>query len=69
MKQPKPQTKAKKLKSMAKVKAETKVGGTVQKAGYRDYVQETARSLNVKGYVENQKDGTIQITCETQKET
>jgi acylphosphatase len=28
-----------------------------------------ARQLNIKGFVENQKDGTIQIILETQKET
>jgi len=50
---------------MAKIKAEIIVKGKVQKAGYRDHVQETARNLNVKGYVENLKDGSVKITCET----
>jgi len=53
---------------MAKVKAEITVKGTVQKAGYRDYVQEIARSLNVKGYVENQRDGSVRIVCEANED-
>lgn len=54
---------------MAKIKAEIIVKGKVQKAGYRDHVQETARNLNVKGYVENLKDGSVKITCETDDPT
>jgi len=54
---------------MAKIKAEIIVKGKVQKAGYRDHVQETARNLNVKGYVENLKDGSVEITCEADKPT
>jgi len=54
---------------MAKIKAEIIVKGIVQKTGYRDHVQETARNLNIKGYVENLKDGTVKITCETDKPT
>ena len=54
---------------MAKVKAEIKAQGTVQKVGYRDYVQETARNLNIKGYVENLRDGSVKIICETDEDT
>ena len=54
---------------MANVKAELIVKGKVQKAGYRDYVQETARSLNVKGYVENLRNGSVKIVCETEEDT
>jgi acylphosphatase len=54
---------------MEKIRAETIAKGTVQKVGYRDYVQEIARKLGVKGYVENMKDGTVKIVCETDKET
>jgi acylphosphatase/BMFP domain-containing protein YqiC len=53
---------------MARIKAEIIVKGAVQKAGYRDYVQEKARSLNIKGYVENQRDGSVRIMCEADKE-
>jgi len=53
---------------MAKVKAEIIVRGRVQKVGYRDYVQEIARTLNVKGYVENQRDGSVKIACEANED-
>jgi acylphosphatase len=54
---------------MVKVKAEIIVKGKVQKVGYRDLVQEIARSLNVKGYAENRRDGTAKIVCETDENT
>lgn len=54
---------------MANIKAEVIVKGAVQKAGYRDYVQEKARSLNVKGYVENLRDGSVRIVCEADEDT
>jgi len=54
---------------MANIKAEVIVKGAVQKAGYRDYVQEKARSLNVKGYVENLRDGSVRIVCEADENT
>ena len=53
---------------MAKIKAEIIAKGTVQKVGYRDHVQETARKLNVKGYVENLRDGFVRIVCEADKD-
>jgi acylphosphatase len=61
--------KTKRLRHMAKTKAEIIVKGAVQKAGYRDYVQEKARSLNVKGYVENLRDGSVRIVCEADEDT
>ena len=54
---------------LKKTKAEIIVRGAVQKTGYRDYVQEKARSLNVKGYVENLRDGSVRIVCEADEET
>jgi len=54
---------------MTKFKAEIIVKGAIQKAGYRDYVQEKARSLNVKGYVENLRDGSVRIVCEADEDT
>lgn len=54
---------------MAKIKAEIIAKGTVQKVGYRDHVQETARNLNVKGYVENLRDGFVRIVCEADEDT
>lgn len=54
---------------MTKIKAEITAKGTVQKVGYRDYVQETGRSLNIKGYVKNLRDGSVKIVCETDEDT
>ena len=45
------------------------VKGNVQKVGYRDYVEEVARRLGIVGFVENVKDGTVRIVCETDEET
>jgi len=38
--------------------------GKVQKVGYRDFVQDSARELEITGYVENLEDGTVKIVCE-----
>ena len=54
---------------MKKIKAEIIVKGTIQKTGYRDYVQEKARSLNIKGYVKNLRDGSVKIVCEADENT
>ena len=45
------------------------VKGIVHKVGYRDYVEEVARRLGIVGFVENVKDGTVRIVCETDEET
>ena len=42
--------------------------GKVQKVGYRDFVQDCARELDITGYVENLEDGTVKIVCEGKKE-
>jgi len=38
--------------------------GKVQKVGYRDFVQDSARELGINGYVENLEDGTVKVICE-----
>ena len=38
--------------------------GKVQKVGYRDFVQDSARELGIIGYVENLEDGNVKIVCE-----
>jgi acylphosphatase len=38
--------------------------GKVQKVGYRDFAQDSARELGITGYVENLEDGTVKIVCE-----
>jgi len=49
------------------IRAELLVRGAVQKVGYRDYVQEAARRLGVKGFVENLRDGSVRIVCEAEE--
>lgn len=48
--------------------AEIKIYGRVQKAGYRDFIDETAFNLNINGYVENLRDGTVHVVCEGHKD-
>lgn len=49
------------------IRAELLIRGAVQKVGYRDYVQEAARDLGVKGFVENLRDGSVRIVCEAEE--
>jgi acylphosphatase len=42
--------------------------GKVQKVGYRDFVQDSARELGITGYVENLEDGNVQVVCEGKEE-
>jgi len=50
------------------IRAKIIVEGDVQKVGYRDYVQKVARKLGVKGYVENLRDGNVQVVCEANED-
>ena len=50
------------------IRAKIIVEGDVQKVGYRDYVQKVARKLGVKGYVENLRDGNVQVVCEADED-
>lgn len=45
-------------------KAEIMIHGRVQKAGYKDFIDEVAFNLNVDGKVKNLDNGTVQIICE-----
>jgi len=45
-------------------RAEIIVYGRVQKAGFRDFIDEIAFNLDLNGYVKNLDDGTVQIVCE-----
>ena len=49
------------------IRARIVVEGEVQKVGYRDFVEKVARKLGVKGYVENLRDGNVQIICEAEE--
>jgi len=44
--------------------AEIIIYGRVQKAGFRDFIDEIAFDLNLNGYVKNLEDGTVQVVCE-----
>jgi len=48
---------------------EATANGEVQRVGYRYIVQDTARKLDVKGYVQNMPDGTVKIVAEAPTKT
>ena len=48
--------------------AEIIISGQVQKAGFRDFIDELAFDLNLKGYVKNLDDGTVKVTCEGEED-
>jgi len=43
------------------------VKGRVQKAGYRDFIDETTFNLNLTGTVRNLENGSVEIICEGSK--
>ncbi len=45
-------------------RAEIIIKGRVQKAGYRDYIDEVAFDAGINGWVKNLEDGTVKIVCE-----
>lgn len=49
------------------IRAEIIVKGRVQKAGYRDFIDEKAFRYNLKGSAENLEDKTVKIECEGPK--
>ena len=49
------------------IRAKIVAEGDVQKAGYRDIVEDIAVKLGVKGFVENLRDKTVCIVCEAEK--
>lgn len=40
------------------------VTGRVQGVGYRDYVQNCARQMNLMGYVNNRNDGSVEVLAQ-----
>jgi acylphosphatase len=44
------------------------IKGRVQKAGYRDFIDETAFNLDLTGRVQNLKDGSVEVVCEGSKD-
>ena len=51
-----------------KQRIEVLIKGEVQKVGYRDIVQKFARTLDIKGFVQNLRDGNVFIVSEGEKE-
>jgi acylphosphatase len=49
-------------------RANIRIKGNVQMAGFRTFVKNTADSLNVKGFAENQEDGSVKVVCEGEEE-
>ena len=47
-----------------KKRGEIILKGRVQKAGFRDYIDEIAFNLNLRGWVKNLDDGTVKVVCE-----
>lgn len=43
--------------------------GRVQKAGFRDYIDEVAYNLNINGWVKNLEDNTVKIVCEDKSDS
>ena len=50
------------------VRAHLIIRGRVQKAGYRDYIDEVAFDLDLKGYVKNLPDRSVEVICEGERE-
>ena len=44
------------------------VYGNVQGVFFRDFALESARKLNIKGWVRNLEDGSVEVTAEADKE-
>ena len=51
-----------------KKRAEIIISGRVQKAGFRNFIDELAFDMYLTGYVKNLSDGTVQVICEGEEE-
>jgi len=49
-------------------RASLRIRGDVQMAGFRTYIKTVADSLNVTGFAENDKDGSVKVVCEGEGE-
>jgi acylphosphatase len=45
-------------------RANIRIKGNVQMAGFRTFIKNIADSLNVTGFAENQEDGSVKVVCE-----
>jgi len=49
-------------------KADIRIRGEVQMAGFWTFIKNTADSLNPKGFAENVEDGSVRLVCEGEEE-
>ncbi len=49
-------------------RANIRIKGNVQMAGFRTFIKNIADSLNVTGFAENQEDGSVRVVCEGKEE-
>ena len=49
-------------------RASLRIRGDVQMAGFRTFIKNVADSLNVNGFAENEKDGSVKVVCEGEGE-
>ena len=49
-------------------RADVRIRGNVQMAGFRTFIKNTADSLNVKGFAENLEDGCVRVVCEGEED-
>ncbi len=51
-----------------KKRVSLRISGNVQMAGFRTFIKNVADSLNVTGFAENDKDGSVKVVCEGEGE-
>ena len=49
-------------------RADIRIRGNVQMAGFRTFIKNVADSLNVTGFAENQGDGSVKVVCEGEED-
>jgi acylphosphatase len=49
-------------------RAEIRIRGNVQMAGFRTFIKNVADSFNLTGFAENQGDGSVKVVCEGEEE-
>ncbi|MBA7543281.1 Acylphosphatase [subsurface metagenome] len=49
-------------------KADVRIRGNVQMAGFRTFIKNIADSRNLKGFAENVEDGSVRVVCEGEEE-
>ncbi|MCW3129560.1 MAG: acylphosphatase [Methanophagales archaeon] len=49
-------------------RADVRIRGNVQMAGFRTFIKNIADSLNVKGFAENVEDGSVRVVCESEED-